>query len=71
MLWPFRFQAGQATQARVNRNWLKLLQTLGVLFAAVEIRNNTKARRLANLISTTSAWKGAIADPKLKSVFKK
>src|SRR5215213_5918493 len=57
----------------LGENWLNLLQTLGVLFAAVEIRNNTKARRLSNLISTTGAhrslWQSAIQDSKLKSIY--
>jgi hypothetical protein len=57
----------------LGENWLDVIQTLGVLFAAIEIRNNTKARRLSNLISTTSShralWQKAIDNPKLKTVY--
>lgn len=39
----------------LQANWIDLLQVFGLLFAAIEIRNNTKARRLSNLFSVTNA----------------
>lgn len=51
----------------LEANWIDLLQTLGLFFAAVEIRNNTKARRLSNLFSLTkdhrNLWRDSVQDP--------
>lgn len=57
----------------LGNNWLDLLETVGVFLAALEIRNNTSARRLSNLFSITNAhraiWVAAAERPDFERLF--
>ena len=63
-------------EAWLKANWFEIIQTVsittGLVFGAVTIRQNTRTRRLSNLLSNTSnhreLWLYYLSDERLKKI---
>jgi hypothetical protein len=56
----------------LGANWIDVLETIGLVIAIMELRENTKSRRLSNLLSLTKGnreiWSLTLQLPGLKRV---